>query len=541
MARKQSPAARTSLYRLVDVADLRASVQAKYLEREEFTAEDVAVGGRDALLVMGAMTTERVAWAENLHRLTAQPVTLGNTTAAAALVIRNGEEGAWALTYGMGFQLLDQAKVDGGFGQRIAIRVADPSELNSVTRTTLDQRSRTDRLSVPSGDHLRGFGVGDFGELVTRLVAKAAIPSMTGGSQPLRIRGADALSIPLARTPDSLVADLDVLEGILDEPAAAELEVLEQLVAIKHNPELIETLEGALSQALATPDQARLGLSWPHERIDENGTPTSFKIMGAGRARAHIHDGTPELGALLDSLPTDKPDERLDRLKRLRVQLFRDANGEEPISTAIPGLRWLSFETEIDGKRYCLHDATWYLMDQDYARRLRERTQAIFEHDPGICLPEWPPGVDEAGYNALAASALGGTLLDRRFIYTDLHRRGIEVCDILSPDGALVHVKNLESSKPASHLLSQALVSADALLHDEEARSKFRTVVETAGGDPTSIPNSVKTVVLGVARRGRLVSSEHLFTFTQVTLVRQVAALQSRGVDVLVVPIFRPE
>lgn len=229
------------------------------------------------------------------------------------------------------------------------------------------------------------------------------------------------------------MADLDVLEGILDEPAAAELEVLEQLVAIKHKPELIETLEGALPQALAKPDQARLGLSWPHERIDENGTPTSFKIMGAGRGRAQIQDGTPELGTLLEALPTDKPDERLDRLKRLRVQLFRDADGEEPISTAIPGLRWLSFETEIEGKRYCLHDATWYLMDQDYARRLRERTQTIFERNPGICLPEWPPGVDEAGYNALAASALGGTLLDRRFIYTDLHRRGIEVCDILGP------------------------------------------------------------------------------------------------------------
>jgi uncharacterized protein (TIGR04141 family) len=539
MAKKPSPAARTSLYRIADVAGLRDALQDKYLERDAFTATATTVSGRDALLVMGTMTTELVSWAATLQRLTAQPVGLGNKTAAAVLVIRNGEDGAWALTYGMGFQLLDQAKVDGGFGQRIAIRVADPRELHSVTRTTLDQRSRTDRFSIPSGDHLRGFGVGDFGELVTRLVAKAEIPSMTGGKQPLRIRGADALSAPLARTPDSLVADLDVLESILDEPAAAELEVLEQLVVIKHKPELIETLEGALSQALATPDQARLGLSWPHERIDENGTPTSFKIMGAGRAWAHVQDGTPELGFLLDALSTDKPDERLDRLKRMRVQLFRDADGEEPISTAIPGLKWLAFETEAEGKRYCLHDATWYLMDQDYARRLRERTQAIFDRDPGISLPEWPPGMNEAGYNVLAASVLRGTLLDQKFIYTDLHRRGIEVCDILSPDGTLVHVKNLESSAPASHLLSQALVSADALLHDEEARSKFRTVVETAGGEATSIPNPVRTVVLGVARRGRLVSSEHLFTFTQVTLVRQVAALQSRGVDVFVAPILR--
>jgi uncharacterized protein (TIGR04141 family) len=184
-----------------------------------------------------------------LSGLTSQPVVLGNTTAAAVLVIRNGAESAWALTYGMGFQLLDQAKVDGGFGQRIAIRVADPNELNSLTRTTLDQRSRTDRFSIPSGDHLRGFGVGDFGELVTRLVAKARISSLTGGSKPIRIRGADALSVPLGRKPEALIADLDTLDGILDRPAVSGLEVLEQLVAVKHDPERIDALEISLSEA----------------------------------------------------------------------------------------------------------------------------------------------------------------------------------------------------------------------------------------------------------------------------------------------------
>lgn len=40
---------------------------------------------------------------------------------------RDGSQAAqvWGLTYGMGFQLLDQSRVDGGFGQRIAIRTAD--------------------------------------------------------------------------------------------------------------------------------------------------------------------------------------------------------------------------------------------------------------------------------------------------------------------------------------------------------------------------------------------------------------------------------
>jgi uncharacterized protein (TIGR04141 family) len=343
MARAPSPAARTSLYRLGGVPDLRGAVQVKYLDRDEFTVTKATVAGRDALLVMGAMTTPTVSWAATLHELTSQRVALGNTTAAAVLLIRIGEQDAWALTYGMGFQLLDQAKVDGGFGQRIAIRVADPHELNSLTRTTLDQRSRTDRFSIPSGDHLRGFGVGDFGELVTRLVAKAEIPSITGGSRPIRIRGADALSVPLGRKPEALAADLDVLAGILAKPAAPGLEVLEQLVAIKHSPELTDTLEAALTEALADPTNARLGLSWPHERIDENGTPTSFRLTGAGRRE--VEDGTPELATLLDVLAGENPQDRLDRLKRIRIQLYRDDAGDEAISTAIPGLRWIAFET----------------------------------------------------------------------------------------------------------------------------------------------------------------------------------------------------
>jgi uncharacterized protein (TIGR04141 family) len=538
--RKKSPAARTSLYRLVGVPNLRICLQQKYLAGDTFTFTETSVGGRDALLVTGAMTTETASWAATLQGLTSYPIALGNTTAAAVLLIHHGETDAWALSYGMGFQLLDHTKVDSGFGQRVALRTADPKHLNSLTRTTLDQRSRTDRFSIPSGDHLRGFGVGDFGEIVTRLVAKAEIPSLTAGEHPLRIRGADALSVPLGRTPETLVRDLDQLACILDRAPAPDLEVLEQLVAVKNRPELIETLEANLSIALADPGNAKLSLSWPHERIDENGTPTSFRVRGAGRSLSQPQDGTPTLSTIVQAIANVEPALRLERLERIRVQLFRDADGDDPISADIPGSKWLAFETDNDGKRYCFHDGSWYLMDQGYAQKLRDRTRAIFDRDPGLTLPVWPAGLDERAYNMLAATALGGTLLDRKLIYTDLHHRGIELCDVLAADGVLIHVKSLGSSEPASHLLSQALVSTDALLHDQEARGKFQDAVIKAGGDPATIPNPVKNVVLGVARQGRPITSADLFTFTQVTLVRAVAQLEGRGVNVFVVPIQRP-
>lgn len=539
MSRKPSIAARTSLYRLVGIPSLTQAVQQKYLDRPDFTSAKTVVSGRDAMLILGTFAKDVVSWGPTLFGLTGVAVVIANSTAAGILIVRGDGDDGWALCYGMGFQALDQDKVDPGFGQRLAIRTADPREISSLTRTTLDQRSRTDRFSIPSGDHLRGFGVGDFGEVVTRLVAKASIPALAGGATALRIRGADALSVPLGKTPDSLVNDLDILAGLLANPAPDELAVLEQLVPVKNHPDLMESLEAELEGALADDTMSRLGLSWPHERIEENSPPTSFRVLRTGRGDSSVQDNIPELSHVLEIVRKARPGGRLDRVKAMRIQLFRDAEGEDPISAAIPGLKWLAFETERDGKRYCLHDGHWYLMNQGYAQKLKNQTQAIFDRTAGITLPDWPAGMDEADYNIVAANSLGGTSLDRKLIYTEFHHRGIEACDVLAPDGTLIHVKNLDSSAPASHLLAQALVSADALLYDEDARAKFRAKVVAAGGDPASIPDKVQRVVLGVARKGAPPTADNLFTFTQVTLVRGVAALQARGVDVFVVPIQR--
>lgn len=541
MGRRKSRSVRTTLYRLVDVPQLADGVRAKYLERPTFSAHTMAVGDRDGFLVSGVVQPEEVPWVETLRHLTGHAVQVGNMTAMAVLLIRDGADGAWALTYGMGFQLLDQDRVDGGFGQRIAIRSAEPSELQSLTRTVLDHRSRTDRFSIPGGEHLRGFGVGDFGELVTRLVAKAKIGGLTAGDKLLTIRGADSLSVPLARTPEELLSDIDVIDSILDRPAPPDLEILEQLVAVKHQPGLIERLEATLAESLMSPspqEDRALALSWPHERIDENGTPSSFKLVNAGRGRSGVQDGLPELSTIVDCLVGLTGGPALDRLARMKIMLFRDVDGDEPISSEIPARRWLAFQTEDGGNRYCLHDGSWYRLTSDYAGRLRRRVEAILARDPGFRLPDWRADESEAQYNKRAANDRDGVCLDKQLIRTVAHPRGIEVCDILLPEGVFVHVKHLDSSAPASHLLAQALVSTDALLDDGEARASLRERVVRAGGDPAGVNAQRPVVVLGIARRKPL-TADNLFTFTQVNLVRQVSALEARGVDVFVAPILR--
>lgn len=178
-------------------------------------------------------------------------------------------------------------------------------------------------------------------------------------------------------------------------------------------------------------------------------------------------------------------------------------------------------------------------MGQRYAQRLRTIVQSIFARPSPIALPEWHVDEQENDYNRRAADVLHRLFLDRKLARNEAHPHGIEICDLLAPDGTLIHVKNIEhGSSTASYLIAQALVSAEAMRYDEEARQQFEHVVEAAGGRSVQLPQSISTLVLGMARN-RPLDADNLFTFTQVTLARGVNALQARGIDVFITPILK--
>ena len=137
---------------------------------------------------------------------------------------------AWAITFGIGFQLLDQRYIDSGFGKRVAIRCIDPTKLQSITKVTLDDRSKTDRSSIPSGATLRGFGFEEIGELATRLIAEGKINNIGAPDKNVTVRGADSLSMPLSKIPTKIVENLNYIKELLKQkPVTDELALLEKI------------------------------------------------------------------------------------------------------------------------------------------------------------------------------------------------------------------------------------------------------------------------------------------------------------------------
>jgi len=574
MTREKSTEVRMTLYRLTGLDSLPESVREKYLELETFQQKWVLVENRKAFLVYGKTPDKEVSWGPVIAGLTGQSIALTNSVAAAVLVIprseritpsnsvlrggeqniENNDEGdegivAWALSYGMGFQLLDQNAIDNGFGQRVAIRSANPLGLHSISKTTLDERPRIERSTIASGAHLRNFGFEDLGDLATRLVTEGRVEGIGSGDKLIKLRGADALSLPLSKDPKELIDDLLHIEKtLLQKPASDELAALEQLALIKDKSKIAE-LDKRLIETIGEEDSPLLTLSFPHELIDEYGKAEAFKLLGT-RERGR-RDYLPTLEDLLKPIKSVPEEQRLDKMGRISVLLFENLDDEAPSSPKIPLKKWLAFQTEVGDNRYFLHHGRWYLMDRNYADVVKRRVREIFDRGPLLQdLPVWEltdQGSEEEkkrknselAYNKKLATHLGGLCLDQVLVHSETHKRGIEACDVLLEDGTFIHVKNVGSSSPASHLLAQALVSTEVLTYDSTAQEHLAERIRSKGSNPDAFILKPKQVVIIMAKEGKKLDADSLFTFTQVNLSRQVAQLNNQGVDVYIAPILR--
>jgi Family of unknown function (DUF6119) len=99
--------------------------------------------------------------------------------------------------------------------------------------------------------------------------------------------------------------------------------------------------------------------------------------------------------------------------------------------------------------------------------------------ETSLPLPEPDAGTDEDRYNRKAAKAVDGLLLDKLLVFEGPDK--MEICDVITRDRALVHVKQRGSSSTLSHLFAQGVNCAERLLEDPEFRGAARAVV--AGAD----------------------------------------------------------
>lgn len=509
---------------------------------------DVSIGGTESLLITGKISTDEPRWMPHLVSLVGHNPRLKNLTSAAALIVPL-QEYDYALTWGFGHILLNPLFLDNGFGLRFAIRKASPDQVRSLTSHTMDTLARTARTSVPSGASLDAFGVEEIGEVISRLVGRISVSGLTAAAGKAdsyaTVRGADGLSLPLAKSPQNLLVDLRYLHDTVEnEPPAKGLEHFEHTRPLRPGAPEINQLQRLLSQALE-PGSPLIALTWPAEwQEGDHGEADSYKIRGAGAGREEQPDEL-ELHHLLQPLAHREASTRFDALKRITVQGL-NSDGFS-ISRAIHGDKWITFQIDHEGKRYVFHQGRWFDIGGAYLDLLRQKIEKILAKRSNLLVSDWPREVKPKGnidvategrYNLLVQHDDPSFLrLDTKLLYTMQHTKGFEVCDLLGPDDELIHVKRMDGSVSASHLFNQALVAVEALRRQPDTVSKMQEVVRRESKGKRDIPDDFQPTKVVLAFGGRPATPEALFTFSQVTLARCAQRLAELEVELEILEI----
>ncbi|WP_343980279.1 DUF6119 family protein [Pseudonocardia aurantiaca] len=163
----------------------------------------------------------------------------------------------------------------------------------------------------------------------------------------------------------------------------------------------------------------------------------------------------------------------------------------------------------------------------------------LLSRSASIELPNWPQDWTEANYLAAAGQSGRGLLVLDRVLIPIPGGGRFEPCDLLGPNGELIHVRRARTSASFGHLFNQALVSTELLLRSAEARNSFIELVSDRSVDrrlPADF--SPRVVVLSFpSNEAPEVSMREIPAAARITLARVSQALEDLGVTLYIVGI----
>ncbi|MFI6498905.1 DUF6119 family protein [Nonomuraea typhae] len=459
------------------------------------------------------------------------------------------EQAIYGLTYGMGHLMIDPARIDPGFGIELAIRCLDADRITKVRRQVMDARGRTDENSATGGENIRGFGIEQFGEIVSQISGQIENVSLTftkDRTRPAHITGNDrSVKLPLGSTPASLLHDLQRIEEVCAQPSPLpEFEFIAQVRPLLPKSEQAQRLDERLDAMLGGDEPALLALAVPSLCRDRYDFAESFKMTLGGRSQHHTELG---IDQLVEAVQNRQPGSRLRALRDGRIQMFADTDGHELISSKVPADHWLTAEVSEGSFHYFYWQRRWYKIGAEYLAVIEQRITEFLARPTKVTMPPWPKGSnpkdnDEDWYNKQVAAQQGYVLLDKNTVHTArLRGGGLEICDALGPAGQFICVKKAEATAELNHLFAQGRVAMETLRFDTEAQEKFLTKVdELAPGHPLDRTFRSLTLVYGILLKdGALLTPDSLFAFAKVSLLHAVTALEGMGVRVEIVSISR--
>ncbi len=412
------------------------------------------------MLFVASNPPHRPSWARYVAPHTRADLSDLLTASASALLLIEAAERLFAVTFGQGRHLLDLESYEQDFGLKVVLNTVAPDQLKSVDAKTIEETTLHTRRDASRDSSFAAFGLD-----VSRDLLRAVTGTPQDETLAHRLTGSDALGIwTRAELPDltALMKRLlteyasedyerhfDFVDFLRPEKRAARLRQLEQMLVDALNERDIDDAHMAAPEVLGPLDLA--GFRFSSQDEDDQAHPD------------------PRISAYLDS----REDEAID-LKLLKADRLIALRTDGETYREWPVYRGLVYEVTLDNDLYVLTGGDWFRINVDFKQRVYDYVDAL---DRRRGLPPADADTDEDHYNVKAAAALDAVCLDKKLVFDGGPDR-MEICDVLTRDRGLIHVKQRGASSTLSHLFTQGINSAERLLQDAEFRRQAREVVE---------------------------------------------------------------
>jgi uncharacterized protein (TIGR04141 family) len=477
--------------------------------------------GDDATLYVRRTPPLPPKWTEFFGEELEPHLELKRATFAAVLLVK-ARGRLFAITFGSGGRfMLALDSYERNFGLRVAANSVEPDRIRSVqSRTFIDTALQVQRQVAEVSD-IVGLQMDVQRDLLTRLEGSVR-PDALGK----RIAGADSVRLTEAMRPRQLKKICaQLLEASRQEGYKTRYPWIDWLAEVTDLDERAE-LEAEVLEQLLAGEFDRFDV-YPPEMVNEDivdfTTRRGTVVMEPTRAL---------LGATVERIGATDPVILGEALKRMHITA-RDEDGE-------PVRRWswwecLYYEHRRQGPAIVLDRGSFFRVKHEDARAISDFAKAL--GPSGLELPDARYREVEPAYNPRVAQERKDLLLlDKDFARPIPGESQVEICDLFSDAGHLIHVKRRKGgSAGLSHLFAQASVSSRLLRSAPEFSKQMREKLGDRADRLADPPRAsdhpvVLAVILAAESTGEGASA--LPFFSKVFLRQNVQAINTMGFTV---------
>lgn len=428
-------------------------------------------------------------WLKSFFNLECDQLHQANSRAVLINKIEiEGKERIFAIAFGYAKNLFAEDVLEEQFGLKIVLNTVGVNDIRKISKVSVGTNQKQSQEQMPKASNINEFGFDLDRDLIMNVTGKCNDEVF----EKANLIGGDIFSILVERDIDNIDEFLKYCYKKYKEDKYKEnFEWIDNIKEVKAKNEK-EELYKVLIEYINNSQFDYVWMSVPEVINWET-------VKGFNYTKEDMLYDDIFIVKFIETMRNDL--ENIEQIRRRKVRMF---DIEDKEINKWSAYKCINAEIQYNQKSYCLNNGKWYFINKDFSDKIeREYNNIKLSNLSFIDYSQEMKDEDE--YNEKLTNAIDGYLIHKigEISFGGGAGNRIELCDVMSKNNELIHIKKNGGSAYLSHLFNQAAVSAEMLL-DTSFRKKVNEKLENnklGNKFPSEFNPTDYTIIVGIINK----------------------------------------